>query len=96
MSQADNAALTLALSGGADLILCDERTTRLMAETEGIRPLGTLGILLRSVRQGLLTSSDAKGLVDVLVQSHGLRIGIELYRAVLSELETSPGHGHRA
>ena len=87
MSQADDAALTLAIRDRADILLCDEKITRLMAETEGIRPLGTLGILLRAMRQRLITPSEAKRLLDALIQSHGFRIGIEVYRAALSEIE---------
>lgn len=87
MSGADNAALTLAVRAKADLLLCDERITRMMAEAEGVRPLGTLGILLRATRLRLLSEAETKVLVDRLVQHHGFRIGIELYRAVLRQLE---------
>ena len=87
MSQADDAALTLAIRDRADILLCDEKITRMMAETEGIRPLGTLGILLRAMRQRLITPTDAKRLLDALIQPHGFRIGVEVYRAALSEIE---------
>ncbi len=87
MSAADNAALTLAIRRNADTLLCDERLTRLMAETEGIRPLGALGVLLRATRTGLLAPPEARRLVDVLVRTHSFRIGIELYQAVLREVE---------
>jgi len=55
MSRADNDALTLALRRKADLLLCDDRITRLAAETEGVRPLGTLGLLLRAVRRSVMS-----------------------------------------
>ena len=87
MSRADNQALTLAVRAQADLILCDERGLRIMAETEGIRPLGTLGIIIRAVRRKLIASPDARQLVDTLIRSHGFRIGVEVYQAVLKELE---------
>ena len=86
MSAADNAALTLAIRRKATLLLCDERVTRLMAENEGIRPLGTLGILLRATRAGLLTRRETRQMVDLLIRAHGFRIGIELYQAVLAEI----------
>lgn len=88
MSQADNEALTLAVRSRADVILCDERATRLMAEAEGIRPLGTVGILLKAVHRKLVTPPDARQLVDTLIRSHEFRIGIELYQAVLARLGT--------
>jgi predicted nucleic acid-binding protein len=90
MSAADNAALTLALRCEADLLLCDERITRSMAEIEGIRPLGTLGVLLRAVDKRLMPGDEAKRLIDALVSAHDLRIGIEIYQAVLARL--SPGN----
>ena len=90
MSGADNAALTLAVRRKADFLLCDERVTRMMAETEGIRPLGTLGILLRARRSGLMRAVETRRLVDLLVGSHGFRIGVELYQAVLAEIDRQP------
>ena len=87
MSAADNAALTLAVRLGAEVLLCDDRITRRMAEAEGVRPLGTLGILLRAMRTGRVGRSEARRLIDRLVSSHGFRIGIGLYRAVLAEIE---------
>ncbi|MBT3191519.1 MAG: DUF3368 domain-containing protein [Verrucomicrobia bacterium] len=86
MSAADNAALTLALRSKADFLLCDERVTRSMAEIEGIRPLGTLGILLRATRDEIITKKEARRLVDTLVSEHNLRIGVEVYQAILKSL----------
>jgi len=86
MSVADNAALTLAIRSKADFLLCDERVTRAMAEMEGIRPLGTLGILLRATRMKIISKRDARRLVDLLVSTHSLRIGVEVYQAVLKAL----------
>ncbi len=87
MSVADNAALTLAVRRRAEILLCDERITRLMAENEGVRPLGTLGVLLRAMRQGLLSPAETRETVYLLIRSHSFRIGIELYHAVLAEID---------
>lgn len=89
MSRADNAALTLAVRHRAEILLCDDRITRVMAETEGIRPLGTIGLLLRAMRQSFLRPLETKDLVDLLIRCHGFRIGVELYQAVLAEIESS-------
>ena len=86
MSAADNAALTLAVRSKADYLLCDERVTRAMAEMEGVRPMGTLGVLLRATRQKVISRKEARRLVDLLISAHNLRIGIEVYQAVLHEL----------
>ncbi len=87
MSVADNAALTLALRCHADFLLCDERVTRLMAETEGVRPLGTLGVLLRAMRQRILSAEQTRAIVDDLVRLHHFRIGIEVYQAVVAAID---------
>ena len=87
MSAADNAALTLAVRTKADFLLCDERTTRTMAEIEGVRPLGTLGILLRAKRKKILSLEETRRLVDLLISAHNFRISVEVYQAVLRELE---------
>lgn len=86
MSVADNEALTLAIRSRADILLCDDRIVRLMAETEGVRPLGTLGLLLRAMRQKRLTPTETRKAVDAVVSSHGFRISTELYLAVLREI----------
>jgi len=88
MSLADNEALTLALRIHADMILCDERAMRVMAEYEGVRPLGTLGLIIKAARRNIVTPSDAKQAVDTLIRSHGLRVGVEVYQAVLTALES--------
>ena len=86
MSAADNAALTLALRSKADFLLCDDRIVRAMAEIEGVRPMGTLGVLLRATRKKILSNSETRQLIDLLVSTHHLRIGIEVYQAVMKEL----------
>jgi predicted nucleic acid-binding protein len=87
MSAADNAALTLALRCKADFLLCDERATRSMAEIEGVRPLGTLGILLRAALSKLISAKEAKRMVNLLVSTHDFRISVEVYQAVLDALD---------
>ena len=87
MSRADNAAMTLAVRLEADLLLTDDRTVRRLATVEGIRPLGTLGVLLLALRRGLVDRDEVRRLVDDLVRSHGFRIGVELYAAVIREID---------
>lgn len=87
MSRADNAAMTLAVRRKAGLLLTDDRTVRRLAAVEGIRPLGTLGVLLPALRRGLMDRAEVRRLIDDLVRSHGFRIGVELYAAVLREID---------
>ena len=63
-----------------------ERVTRAMAEIEGVRPMGTLGIILRATRKKLISAKEARRLVDLLVSSHNLRISVEVYQAVLKAI----------
>ena len=87
MSGADNETLALAVQCRADLLLCDDRILRLMTEAEGIRPIGTLGVLLHALRAGRLSRARAKRLVDALVRLHGFRISVEVYQAVLAKID---------
>lgn len=57
-----------------------------MSEIEGVRSLGTLGVLLRAVDRRLMPSGEAKELIDLLVGKHSFRIGVEVYQAVLARL----------
>jgi predicted nucleic acid-binding protein len=48
------AALSLALERGISDVLIDERAARAVAVSRALRPVGTLGILIRSKAKGLL------------------------------------------
>ena len=89
MSRADNAAMTLAVRLKAGLLMTDDRTVRRLATVEGIRPLGTLGVLLLALRRGLVDRAEVRRLIDDLVRSHGFRIGVELYAAVIREIDAT-------
>jgi len=86
LSRADNAALTLAVRKRADVLLADDGLLREIAVVEGIRPLGTLGVLPRAMRKGLLTAEETRRFVEELVREHNFRIGIEVYEAVLDQI----------
>lgn len=86
LSRADRDVLALAVRHRAKRILADDRLLRDLAEAEGIRPLGTLGVLLQAVRKGLLSSGDAKADLDALVRDHGFRISVALYQVASSRI----------
>ena len=93
LSRADNDALTLAVRIRADLLLADDRLLRELARVEHIRPMGTLGILLRAQEQEIHRPADTQKLVDALIRRHGFRIGIEVYRATLERIHArQPKH----
>ena len=58
MSHADNAVVTLAVRMKAALPLADERIIRRIAGVEGVRTVGTLGLLLQALRKGLLPGTE--------------------------------------
>jgi len=90
---ADNAALTLAVRKHADLLLTDDRLVRRMAEIESVRPMGTLGILLGAMKNGLRAPEATRQAVQALIRSHGLRISIDVFEAVLSDIVKFERHG---
>jgi predicted nucleic acid-binding protein len=87
LSSADNEVLTLAVRRQATFLLSDDRLLRQLTVVEGIRPMGTLGILLRAMEQGLVTRIQARQWVETLVQQHQFRISIEVYDATLQRIE---------
>ncbi len=88
LSVADNSVLSLALSRQADLLLSDDRLLRRLANGEGLRVIGTLGVLLAARKSKHLPPSQTVALLEELVQEHGFRIGIEVYNAALKEINT--------
>jgi predicted nucleic acid-binding protein len=87
LSDADSAALSLAIRKRADILLADDRLLRQLARLEAVRPVGTLGVLLRSLSKGHVTPDEARRMVTELVQEHRLRISIEVFEAVLREID---------
>ncbi len=90
LSRADNDTLALAIQLHAHCLLADDRILRAMAEAQGIRPLGTLGILLDALRHSILSKGEARRLLDALVGLHDFRIGIEVYQAVIAQIDAAP------
>jgi predicted nucleic acid-binding protein len=88
LSEADNAALTLAVRKKAERLLVDERLLRRIAEAEGIVATGTLGILFAGVLAGHLTSKEAEADLSRLVRSAGFRISIAVYEAAMDAFKT--------
>jgi predicted nucleic acid-binding protein len=59
-------AISLALTVHADAVLMDERRGRQEAETRGLKPIGTLGILVAAHNRGLI---DLRATIDALRQT---------------------------
>lgn len=55
----EQAAISLAVEMGADLILMDERRGRREAQAQGLAVTGTLGVLAAAAQAGLIDMADA-------------------------------------
>jgi predicted nucleic acid-binding protein len=79
LSYADNCILTLAVKKQASVVLSDDRLLRKTAVIEGIRVIGTIGILIRATKASLLTAKKSVELLDELVEEHNFRISTRVY-----------------
>ncbi len=50
-----------------------------MTVIEGIRVIGTIGILIRATKASLLTAKKSLELLDQLVEEHNFRISTRVY-----------------
>jgi predicted nucleic acid-binding protein len=76
----ESEALSLYWETAADFLLIDEKRGRIIAHRNGIKTIGTIGILLSAKQNGLITS--VKPLLDTLVYN-SFRISDTLYQQVL-------------
>lgn len=77
----ERAAIALAIAVGADAILVDDRAGAAAARAHGLEATGTLGLLQRAARRGLLDLPDA--LARLVATSFHVRQ--ELLDALLAE-----------
>jgi predicted nucleic acid-binding protein len=81
-------AIVLAQQIRADAVVLDDATARHIAEQEGCRVVGLLGLLINGKRRGLL--STVKPLLDAMRET-GFFVGDDLYTAILRQAgEGSP------
>ncbi len=79
-------AIELARKRKADFILLDDRQARKAAVIFGLKPIGTLGILLKSLEKQLMKYSEFRMSLDALVESN-CHMSVELYNFILKEAE---------
>ena len=75
-------AMALYWEISADFLLIDEKKGRIIANRNGIKTVGTIGILLLSKQKGFITS--VKPLLDLLIQN-GFHISDIFYRQILDK-----------
>jgi predicted nucleic acid-binding protein len=81
-------AIALAVHLGADFVVMDDRPGRNVAERLRMDVIGTLGLLVRARRRGLIRS--VRPMVDQLV-SNGLYVSVHLYREILEAVDEADG-----
>ena len=86
LSRADRCVLTLAGKRKAKLVITDDLPLRKLAALRGVKPLGTLGVLLLAVKRGVLSADTARNHLHVLVTRHNFRIGVDVYAEFLRQV----------
>ena len=72
------AALSLAKTRSEKEVLIDERHARLAAKALGLKPLGTIYVLLSALKEGHMTYDEYQKALEDLVKS-GFRLSEEVY-----------------
>ncbi len=83
LDRGESETLALAVEHKADLILLDEKEGRHAAIRLGLRPLGTLGVLLQAKHCGAI--AEVRPLLDALRDQAGFFLGESLYWQVLEQ-----------
>lgn len=73
-------AIVLAREQGIDLVAIDDKAACSRASQMGLRPIGTLGLIVLAQRLGHLDASTAINKVDELGDIHGLYLSSHVRR----------------
>ena len=73
------------------ILFTDDAAVRLAAKTAGIRAYGTLGILVRAIRRGQLTSSEVVRLLEQIPSRTTLFIRKNLLLEIIEKVRKSVG-----
>ena len=69
------------------VIVIDDLAARDVARTLGLKVTGTIGIILRATKNGLLTRNESRTKIRSLVEETSFRMAAALYSRVVSDLE---------
>ena len=86
LGEGEEATITLALKLKADLVLLDDQKARFIVDNLNIKYIGTIGILLLSLKKELIKHDEFKNLINKLMDS-GYRIDINIYTKITEEAE---------
>jgi predicted nucleic acid-binding protein len=87
LSQNDSLVLAHAVTIGADLILTDDLELRGATKNEHIRPVGTIGIIARAYRIGILDKGQTYELLDRILKMSSLNITEDIIEMVKKDLD---------
>jgi predicted nucleic acid-binding protein len=87
LDDGEKAALALAASLAADLVLMDDRDGVRIARNKGVRVIGTLRVLQLDARSGLLDLGDASNALSGRISAIGRRSWMNC------SIKTSTGEG---
>ena len=79
--------IVLAKSKNEKIVIIDDFIARNVAEINDLEPIGTLGILLESVKRGILSKEESKKVLDELIDK-GFRLGVDIYKKFLEALSS--------
>jgi predicted nucleic acid-binding protein len=77
---------SLFLAPRGDVLVLDDRAARRLAAAEGRSHTGLLGLLREAARSGVITRTQARGLLDRLART-GFRMSANLQHGLLAEWE---------
>jgi predicted nucleic acid-binding protein len=80
-------AIRVALEHPACVLLTDDTAARLAAGNLGIRVHGTIGVLVRSLRQGIRTKEAVLGILRSIPTTSTLHLKRSLLEAVVKQVE---------
>lgn len=80
----ESEAIATALELDADFIIIDEKKGRKIAEDNGLRKIGLLGILVESKRKGLI--KEVRYLLEQLTEKANFFVSEKLYKDILFQL----------
>lgn len=85
LDNGETSALSLALEKKCIFFLSDDKKARRVAESLSLKPIGTLGIILKNVEKKNLTKEQARDLINRLVE-HTYYLSTDVYKSVLDLL----------
>ena len=82
-------AIALAASTGTKTFLTDDLAARDAAKTQGLEPHGTLGIITRALREGIISKAEAIEKIEELHKNSTLFLTKDLIDWIKEEIEKS-------